>query len=134
MNIGLLSILGALTLTGCSSGTLPCNDEGIKQTALEIITGEIRKARYVIESEEDSRLSNYSVSGIKTLSHDEQTDFYTCSANFSFEYDGSNLDKEFTYELSYLEDTDNTDVGVYGIDGIKARILAKVMTSGMIKK
>lgn len=134
MKTGLLTILSSLTLAGCSSGTLPCNDEGIKETALEIITAEIRKARYVIESEKDSRLDNYSVSGIKTLSHDKQTDFYTCSANFNFEYDGKNLDKEFTYELSYLEDSDETEVGVYGIDGIKTRIMARVMTAGMFKK
>ena len=130
MKIGLLSVLGALTLTGCTSGTLPCNDGGIKETVLGIITEQIRTARYVIESEENGRLDNYSINGIKTLSHDKQTDFYTCSANFNFDYDEKPYNKDFTYELSYLEDLGETEVSVYETKDIKARIFARIVTGG----
>lgn len=134
MKLALASTITAITLTGCSSGTLPCNNGDIKNTVLDIITTEVRKARYAIESEESNRLNNYSIEGIKTLSHNEKTDFYSCSGKFSFEFDEKSTNKEFTYELSYLEDIDDTEVVVYGISGVKARVLAKVMAGNLISK
>lgn len=130
MKLGLTVMIGSLTLAGCSSSTLPCNDGNVKDTVFEIITSSIHKAQWAKEGEEQGLIGDYSVTGIKTLSYDEKIDYYTCAASFNFEHSGKPYNKDFTYELSYLEDSGETDIAVYGVNEIKSRILATIMTRG----
>lgn len=125
MKIGLLTIIGALTLTGCSSGSLPCNDEDIKATALEIIMEDIYKGGWAQKAEADNELGDYSITDIKTLKHDKDTGFYNCSAIFSYRFRNKQYSENFRYELSYLEDSDDTEVAVYGVDKIKSEVFFK---------
>lgn len=134
MKLALLGVIGAFVLTGCSSGTLPCNDGDIKDTVLDIIASNINNAKWAIESQDAERLGNFSIDSIKTISYDENIDFYSCAGTFHYEFDDKPVSNEFTYELSYLEDSGETDIGVYNIDRIKVEMMVRVGRGGTIKK
>lgn len=116
-----------LSLAGCSGGTAKCNDGTVKQTVMSIIESNVQKAVWGKELYDKSFVSNTSVSNIKTTSHNDELDSYTCAAQFDFEFKGKSQSVPVTYELSYLEDQDDTEVSVYGVDDVKSKMMSLAM-------
>lgn len=122
----LISIL-PLALSACSGGTAECNDGDIKDTVKNIIESNILKAVWAQDIYKQGLVTDVEVSAIKTTSYDEKLDFYTCAATFSFNYKDEPQAQAITYELSFLEDKGETEVGVYGVQDIKGKMMGLTM-------
>lgn len=114
-------------LAGCSGGTANCNDGGVKQAVMSTIESNIQKALWGKDLYDKGLVSNSEVSGIKETSHNKEIDSYTCAASFSFDFNGKPQNIPVTYRLSYLEDKDDTEVEVYGVEVVKAKMMTLAM-------
>ncbi|MNJ21235.1 hypothetical protein D3C77_155820 [compost metagenome] len=114
-------------LAGCSGGTANCNDSNVKQTVLSTIESNIQNALWGKDLYDKGLVSNSEVSSIKETSRDKEVDSYTCAASFAFDFNGKSQSIPVTYKLSYLEDQNDTEVGVYGVDVVKAKMMALAM-------
>ena len=119
----ILFILGVVALSGCSNA-LTCNDSDAKSQVLEIIDSHLGNARWYQEMKPG--LGKRSISGISTTQKNKDLGRYTCSATYTFEYKGKEREKEFSYELKYLEDKGESEILV-DVNTVKALY----MTAGM---
>ena len=116
-------------LTGCGGKTLDCNDEKIELAIPRIISSLFQKARWggrewvpgeIISNVSDAIIDNGDFNKIETLYDEEELDGYMCAGTFSFKYKGIEYSEKILYQLSYLEDTDDTGIYITGIQSIIA--------------
>ncbi|MDN7144272.1 hypothetical protein KC131_26875 [Pseudomonas sp. JQ170] len=114
-------------LAGCSGGAANCNDSGVKQSVMSTIESNIQKALWGKDLYDKGLVSNSEISSVKEISNNKEVDSYTCAANFAFDLNGNPQSIPVTYRLSYLEDQNDTEVSVYGVDLVKARMMSLAM-------
>lgn len=131
MKLGMIIVVSSLALTGCGSGTLPCNDKSIKKTVLKTIVDKVNISPWAKETIESGKLGKYAIRNVKTLNHKKDIDVYSCAASLNFEFNGKPQHDNFTYKLSYFEDLGETEVVVSGIDEIKNKMITMVMLDRM---
>ena len=116
-----------VSLGGCSTGTSSCTDSDVKDTVINLVTGELKKAVWGREAFDKGTLDNLRLSRIKTAKYDEDLDQYTCNASFLFDVKAKTREQDIRYVNSYLEDEGDTEVIVYGANDVKNRIMATVI-------
>lgn len=124
-NNGVFLIIFSLTvLNGCVGGTSNCTDDDVKDTIVNIVISNVKKAQWGKELFSKGLISDVKVTRIKTIDYNKDLDQYTCSAKLSFKFQGEENSKDIKYINSYLEDEGETDIVVYGVDDVKTRMLA----------
>lgn len=118
-----LLILSVIALSGCSNA-LKCNDSGAKSQVLEVIDSHLEDARWYQDMKSD--LGKRSIFGINTTRENKDLGRYACSATYTFEYKGKVKEAEFSYELKYLEDEDETQILV-DVNTVKALYMTASM-------
>jgi hypothetical protein len=118
-----------LLLAGCSGGTAECNDSSIKESVISIINFNVQKTKWGQELYDNAVISEISISNVKTTSYNEKIDQYMCESQFNFEYKEEPQSVDISYELSYLEDQNDTEIGVYGVRDVKTEMIALNMLS-----
>ena len=121
-----LLVLVVCLLSGCGK-TAKCNDSIIKRAVVNIIDGQIRTAAWGREILDNGRMSKFAVTGIKTSEHNAELGMYMCEANIEFSFNGKDQSIRTKYRLAYMEDKNDTEVLVNGIDDIKAKLWMLVM-------
>jgi hypothetical protein len=119
----LVTVVTMCNLTGCG-GVSECNESQTKETALNIIDTNLSKAVWYQQMK--ANITDAKISEISTMSKDEELEKRSCSGTYSFNYKGKNYEKDFEYELKYLEDEDSTMVSV-DVETIKQRVMAIAM-------
>lgn len=111
----------SVILSGCG-GTIECNSSSAKETIISIVNSNIETETW--GKNLLSSISDVEVSNIKTLNHDEKLDAYTCSAVYSLTYNGKQkFQKSITYDLSYIEDKDTTEVIIQNFSELRNGML-----------
>lgn len=105
----LIAILIVTALTGCGSD-IDCNDDNFKAIALQLIQDSLEKVAWYREMK--IALSPPTLVDIQTTSKNEETKQSTCKANYSFEYNGRPRNIPIEYSLSYLQDSNKTNVSL----------------------
>ncbi|RTL29140.1 MAG: hypothetical protein EKK47_13955 [Burkholderiales bacterium] len=105
----LIVILIVTALTGCGSD-IDCNDDNFKAIALQLIQNKLENVAWYREMK--IALSPPTLVDIQTTSKNEEIKQSTCKANYSFEYNGRQRNIPIEYSLSYLQDSDKTNVSL----------------------
>lgn len=126
MKKAILMLVCAGTLVGCGR-TAECNDADIKETIVEILKDNVAGTEWGRKLFENGTVHDFSVTDVKKTGRDEDLDAYTCEATFRFAYDNAPKSWAISYELSRLEDKNDTEVEVYGLQGV-----VNIMTHQML--
>ena len=112
-----------LALAGCSDA-LTCNDSDAKDQVAEVIDSHLEGAVWYREMKPE--LGDIDISGISTTEANEDLGRYSCSATYTLEYKGKTKEVEFSYDLNYLEDKDESEVLV-DVDTVKSLYMGAAM-------
>lgn len=127
MRYRLFLILLTTALASCSDGVDTCTSSNVKDTVIEIIESNIKKAVWGKELFDQQKVKKLSLSKIKATDFDEQLQRYECEASFNFDFGGNEKTVDVKYVLSYLTEEKETEVAVYGVDEIKSLMMGLAM-------
>lgn len=119
-----------LLLHGCGS-KVDCNGNKVKENAIKIIQSHLNDAVWYKEMHA-ALTGKPELSGVKTLSRNDELKQSQCSAKYSFIYNGKQREVDTTYELVYLQDKDDVEVKV-DVGGIKSALMGIVMREAPIR-
>jgi hypothetical protein len=111
-------VLASILLSGCAGGTPGCGDSETMDLIHDVIVNAVEKRVAWYENSETARKymphfdvdafraipDNYTVSEIRVLSHDKETDVYRCEASIAYKYQNAR-ERTFRYQV----ETDQRD-------------------------
>lgn len=112
--IRIASVALMLALAGC--GSADCNSPEVKKSLLELIAGEVSGTEHVVESvfgagstsASMEAFANGQITGVTTLSKDNDTGSHLCRANIAVEIptNGEVVSSDITYQVMQIESDD----------------------------
>lgn len=118
--------MAVCVLAGCGK-TASCNDAAIKKTVVMLIEEQVKATVWGREIFEKGYVNGFELTGVKVSAHDKELGTYMCEANTEVKFNGKNQLIKTKYGLAYMEDKNDTEVTVYGIDDIKTRLMVLAM-------
>lgn len=122
--------LAALILQGCGN-KVDCNASKVKSDAIDIIQSHLNTAAWYTQIGM-ALTGEPELSGIKTVSRNDETKQAECSATYSFTYNGKPRTIDVSYYLAYLEDQKSTEVKV-AVDPLKAGFIGMIQAEPPIR-
>jgi len=108
-NLFLLSIVGIIGFTGCTSSTPKCGDSETKDLVIQIAKDELTKQGM---SKIIPKL-DFEVANIRTTAHNKDVDSYQCASDFKMIGDKTKI-LAITYTVEATDDGESFYVNVYG--------------------
>ena len=122
--------ISVLLLQGCGN-KVDCNSEKTKTDAIAIIQSNLAPMPWY-QQIGGALSGSAELTNIKTTSRNDDIKQATCSATYSFTYNGKPREFEVTYYLAYLADKSETEVKV-GLDRIVGSFVGMVNAEPPIK-